>query len=100
MDIDMNLLNFSTTFPDESSCKAQWKAMRDKQGVCPHCGSREHYWKSDKACYECKQCKYFQGLRANTIMHGPRLPFRYRFVAFHLLTSTKKVFQPKSCNVS
>ncbi|MDR0384660.1 MAG: transposase, partial [Prevotellaceae bacterium] len=53
----MNLLNLSTTYPDETSCKAKWKAMRDKQGVvCPHCGSREHYWKSDKECYECKKC--------------------------------------------
>jgi DNA-directed RNA polymerase subunit RPC12/RpoP len=85
--IDMDLLNFSTAFPDEASCKAQWKAMRDKQGVkCPHCGNRSHYWKSDKECYECKQCKYRQGLRAGTVMHGSRLPFRYRFVAFHLLT--------------
>jgi hypothetical protein len=25
-------------------------------------------------------------------MHGSRLPFRYRFVAIHLLTSTKKSF--------
>jgi hypothetical protein len=28
--IDMNLLNFSTVFPDEASCKAKWKAMRNK----------------------------------------------------------------------
>ena len=92
----MNLLNFSTTFPDEASCKAKWKAMRDKQGVvCPHCGSISHYWKSDKECYECKKCKYRQGLRANTIMHQSRLPFRYWFVAFHLLTSTKKSFSAK-----
>jgi hypothetical protein len=92
----MNLLNFSTTFPDEASCKAKWKAMRDKQGViCPHCGSEEHYWKSDRECYECKKCKYRQGLRANTVMHRSRLPFRYWFVAFHLLTSTKKSFSAK-----
>jgi hypothetical protein len=70
--------------------------MRDTQGVvCPHCGSKEHYWKSDKECYECKKCKYRQGLRANTIMHGSRLPFRYWFVAFHLLTSTRKSFSAK-----
>ena len=32
----MNLLNFSSTFPDEESCKIRWKAFRDKQGVvCP-----------------------------------------------------------------
>jgi hypothetical protein len=37
--MDMNLLNFSTTYPDEASCKAKWKSMRDKQGIiCPHCG--------------------------------------------------------------
>ncbi|MDR0545978.1 MAG: IS1595 family transposase, partial [Dysgonamonadaceae bacterium] len=48
----MNLLNFTSQFPDERSCKLQWKAYRDKQGVeCPHCGSKEHYWKSDKECY-------------------------------------------------
>lgn len=92
----MNLLNFSNTFPDETSCKLKWKEMRDKQGVfCPHCGSSSHYWKSDKECYECKQCHYRQGLRANTIMHQSRLPFRYWFVAFHLLTSTKKSFSAK-----
>jgi hypothetical protein len=29
----MNLLNFTTLFPDEASCKAKWKEYRDKQGV-------------------------------------------------------------------
>ncbi|GHT40498.1 hypothetical protein AGMMS49965_08860 [Bacteroidia bacterium] len=92
----MNLLNFTTTFPDEQSCKLKWKEMRDKAGiVCPHCGSTTHYWKSDKECYECKKCKYRQSLRCNTIMHLSKLPFRYWFVAFHLLTSTKKSFSAK-----
>ena len=89
----MNLLNFVAQFPDEASCKAKWKEYRDKQGiVCPKCGHEEHYWKSDKECYECKQCKYRQSLRSNTVMHGSQLPFRYWFVAIHLLTSTKKTF--------
>jgi hypothetical protein len=89
----MNLLNFVAQFPDEASCKAKWKEYRDKQGVvCPKCGHKEHYWKSDKECYECKRCKYRQSLRSNTVMHGSQLPFRYWFVAIHLLTSTKKSF--------
>lgn len=89
----MNLLNFVAQFPDEASCKVKWKEYRDKQGVaCPKCGHKEHYWKSDKECYECKQCKYRQSLRSNTVMHGSQLPFRYWFVAIHLLTSTKKSF--------
>ena len=31
-------------------------------------------------------------LKANTVMHSSQLPFRYWFVAIHLLTSTKKRF--------
>jgi Zn ribbon nucleic-acid-binding protein len=89
----MNLLNFTHQYPDEASCKAKWKEYRDKQGVvCPHCASKEHYWKKDKENYECKACGYRQSLKANTVMHGSQLPFRYWFVAIHLLTSTKKSF--------
>lgn len=89
----MNLLNFASEYPDEESCKRKWKEYRDKYGVvCPKCGSTQHYWKSDKECYECKNCGYRQSLRSNTVMHGSQLPFRYWFVAIHLLTSTKKSF--------
>jgi hypothetical protein len=92
----MNLLNFVAQFPNEESCKQKWKEVRDKQGViCQKCGCMSHYWKSDKDSYECKQCGYRQSLRANTIMHGSWLPFRYWFVAFHLVTSTKKSFSAK-----
>ena len=45
-----------------------------------------------KETYECKHCGYRQSLRANTVMHGSQLPFRYWFIAIHLLTSTKKSF--------
>ena len=92
----MNLLDFSANFPDEESCKRKWKEIRDKQGViCLKCGNTAHYWKSDKESYECKNCGYRQSLRANTIMHGSWLPFRYWFIAFHLVTSTKKTFSAK-----
>lgn len=89
----MNLLNFITDFPDEDSCRLKFKEIRDKQGiVCPHCGGKEHYWKRDKWQYECKSCNYRTTLRSGTVMHGSKLPFRYWFVAMHLLTSTKKSF--------
>jgi len=89
----MNLLNFVEQYPDEVSCKSRWKSIRDKEGVvCPHCGGKEHYWKKDKENYQCKVCGYRQSLRANTVMHGSNLPFRYWFIAIHLLTSTKKSF--------
>lgn len=89
----MNLLNFISQYPDEASCRQKFKEVRDKQGViCPKCGNSEHYWKKDKESYECKQCGKRQSLRANTVMHGSQLPFRYWFIAIHLLTSTKKSF--------
>src|SRR5215510_2447907 len=91
--IVMNLLNFVEHYPDESSCTAHWKFIRDKEGVvCPHCGCKDHYWKRDKENYQCKFCGYRQSLKANTVMHGSNLPFRYWFIAIHLLTSTKKSF--------
>ena len=92
----MNLLNFVASFPSEESCKRKWKEVRDRQGViCQKCGGESHYWKSDKESYECKNCGYRQSLKANTIMHGSWLPFRYWFAAIHLITSTKKSFSAK-----
>jgi len=89
----MNLLNFISQYPDEESCKLKLKEIRDKEGViCRRCGCIDHYWKRDKWQYECKKCKTRTTLRSGTIMHGSQLPFRYWFVAMHLLTSTKKSF--------
>ena len=34
-------------------------------------------------------------MRSGTIMHGSQMPFRYWFIAIHLLTSTKKSFSAK-----
>ena len=87
----MKLIEFMNQYPDEQSCKNKWKEIRIKQGVvCPVCGCTEYWWKSDKECFECRHCHHRQSLRAGTIMHGSQLPFRYWFIAMHLLTSTKK----------
>ena len=89
----MTLIDFIKEFPEEESCKLKFKHYRERVGVvCPKCGGESHYWKSDKDSYECKNCGYRRSLRANTIMHGSQLPFRYRFVSIHLVTSTKKSF--------
>ena len=89
----MNLLNFINKFPDEESCMLKFKSIRESEGViCAKCGSKEHYWKNDKCQFECKKCKRRTTLRSGTVMHGSKLPFRYWFIAMHLLTSTKKSF--------
>lgn len=92
----MTLINFIESFPDEESCKLKFKEYRDHVGVvCSKCGGKNHYWKKDKEQYECKLCKTRTTLKSGTVMHKSKLPFRYWFIAMHLLTSTKKSFSAK-----
>jgi hypothetical protein len=92
----MNLIEFYNSFPDEESCKLKFKEYRDHVGViCSKCGKKDHYWKKDKEQYECKSCKTRTTLKSGTVMHKSKLPFRYWFIAMHLLTSTKKSFSAK-----
>ena len=87
----MNLIEFNTLYPDETSCKAGWKAIREKEGiVCKKCEGQSHYWKKDKECFECKSCGFRTSLRSGTVMENSHLPFRYWLLAIHLMTSTKK----------
>ena len=92
----MTLIDFLSHFPDEESCKQKFKAYRDQVGVvCSKCGGTDHYWKKDKEQYECKHCQTRTTLKSGTVMHKSKLPFRYWFIAMHLLTSTKKTFSAK-----
>jgi hypothetical protein len=89
----MNLISFISQFPDETACKLKFKQMRDQEGViCRKCGSKDHYWQKSIWMYECKHCKTRTTLRSGTVMQASKLPFRYWFIAIHLLTSTKKPF--------
>jgi len=60
--------------------------------VCPVCGHTHWYWKNDKKCYECKKCHHRESLRRGTVMEHSKMPFRYWFIAMHLLTATKNTF--------
>jgi transposase-like protein len=87
----MNLIEFTERYPDELSCQTAFKELREKEGItCKKCGSKSHYWKSDKKAFECKKCKSRTSLRSGTVMEHSRLPFRYWLLAIHLMTSTKK----------
>ena len=89
----MTLKDFFRKYPDEASCKLAFKQMRDKQGVsCKKCGCTDHYWKSDKWQYECKDCGFRTTLRSDTVMQGSNLPYQYWLTAIAFLTTTKKSF--------
>lgn len=93
---DMRILDFYREFPDEQSCRASYKAYREKVGVtCKRCGGTEHYWKRNREQWECKNCTHRTTLKSGTVMENSKLTFRYWFVAMHLLTATKKSFSTK-----
>jgi transposase-like protein/predicted nucleic-acid-binding Zn-ribbon protein len=89
----MKLFEFEKYFPNEEACKDKFRVMREQQGViCPKCGCKHHYWITSKQMFQCAKCRYRQSLKANTILHGSKLPFRYWFISMHLLTATKHTF--------
>lgn len=91
--IAMKLYDFTNTFPDEDSCRSYFKEVREKNGmICPRCGKVHYHWLENKRVYHCNECGYRWSLRVGTVMEGSKLPFRYWFVAMHLLTSTKHSF--------
>lgn len=89
----MKLFEFEKYFPNEEACKDKFKEIREQQGiVCPKCGCKHHYWTTSKQMFQCAKCRYRQSLKANTVLHGSKLPFRYWFITMHLLTTTKHTF--------
>lgn len=88
----MKLIDFIKHYPKESSCKAEFKLYREKNGViCKGCESKDQYWwLSSKEMYECKKCGKRMSLKSGTVMENSKLSFTTWFIAFHLMTSTKK----------
>lgn len=92
----MNIFTFTAHFGDENTCRLDFKAQRDMQGVvCKKCGSTHHYWKQDKWSYECKSCSFRTSLRSGTIMQSSKLPFLVWYRAMFLMSTTKKGFSAK-----
>ena len=89
----LNLFDFTNRFPNEASCVAHFKEVRDKLGiVCKKCECTKHYWKKDRESYQCKKCGRRITLRSGTALENSNLPYLYWFKAMHLLTSTRKTF--------
>lgn len=88
----MKLVDFFNNYPNEAECKAKFKEIREKNGVfCKSCGAEDEYWwLKSKELYECKKCHFRMSLKSGTVMENSKLTYQYWFIAFHLMTSTKK----------
>lgn len=88
----MKLVEFFNNYPNEAECKAKFKEIREKHGVvCKDCKTKDEYWwLKRKKLYQCKKCGFRMSLKSGTVMENSKLPYQYWFIAFHLMTSTKK----------
>jgi len=84
-------MNFFRRFPNEESCRQDFKNIRDQAGViCKKCDCKDHYWKQDKQVYQCKKCSFRTDIRSGTVIESSKLPFQYWYISMHLLTATTK----------
>ena len=89
----MNLVEFIKRFPNEQKCRDHFREYRIRKGViCKKCNHSSHYWLSGKEQFQCKQCGFRTTLRSGTVLQSSKLPFWYWYIAFHLMSSTKKGF--------
>ena len=88
----MKLVEFFKNYPDESACKSKFRVIRESQGiVCKKCKAKDNYWwLESKEQYECRNCGFRMSLKSGTVMENSKLPYQYWFIAFHLMTATKK----------
>lgn len=87
----MTIIQFAEQFPDEHSCKVDFKQKRDKEGIiCKKCECTKHYWLQDKWQWQCSNCRFRTTLRSGTMLESSKLPFRMWYLAMALMSFSKK----------
>jgi len=82
----MTIIEFLAFFPDEQSCRIDFKNHREKQGIiCKNCSNTRHYWIKNKWQWQCSQCRFRTTLRSGTLMQSSKLSFHkwYLCMAFN-----------------
>lgn len=87
----MTIIQFAEQFPDEHSCKVDFKQKRDKEGIiCKKCECTKHYWLQDKWQWQCSNCRFRTTLRSGTMLESSKLPFRMWYLTMALMSFSKK----------
>lgn len=91
----MKFIDFKDNYPDEESCKLEFKQYRLNEGItCKLCGGKEHYWLGAKEQFQCKNnsCRFRTSIKSGTVMENSKLSFQYWFIAMHLMSASKMNF--------
>jgi len=92
----MNLLNFISEFPDESSCREHFRNQREQEGIkCKKCQSTKHYWLKAKWQWQCAECGFRTALRSGTSFEHSKLPIRKWYMAMAFMSYSKKGISAK-----
>jgi hypothetical protein len=92
----MNLLEFIQEYPDDQSCKIDYRRAREKQGiVCKKCGCNHHWWIKAKEMWQCSECNFRTSLKCGTIMENSNLPIRMWYIAMAFMSYSKKGLSAK-----
>lgn len=87
----MKLYEFTKFFPDETSCRMDFKAKREKEGInCKKCSGKVHYWLQAKWQWQCKGCRFRTTLRSGTIMQSAKLSFYKWYLCMVYMSFSKK----------
>ena len=92
----MRIIEFLKSFPDEASCKDNFRMMREKEGViCKKCQGEHHYWLMAKEQWQCSKCSFRTTLRSGTVMEYSKMPFTHWYMAMAFMTFSKKGISAK-----
>lgn len=92
----MLLNQFDSKFPDEGSCIAYFRNLREANlPSCPTCACKTYSWLPQKQAFECKSCRHRTPLTKGTVMEHSKLSLRTWFYTMHLMTSIKQVLSAK-----
>lgn len=86
--MEINLLNFSTHFPDEDACYEYIIKKRWPDGLaCLSCGSVKVYTCKTRRLFKCGDCKKQFSPTVGTVFQDTHLPLRTWFMAIYLQTT-------------
>lgn len=87
----MTIYEFNECFPDEHSCRMDFKLRREKEGLtCRKCGGSRLNFLEKRYAWHCNDCKFRTTLRSGTVMHDSKLPVRTWYKCMALMMMTKK----------